>query len=201
MAKTVFGMNNFPIFVAMKVICHILFGFAAILFLPCVAMAQNVGEWQDPCDGSVAGKSLRQAGIMYARPYQPRSHIGKMYYTLNLTCIDYIPINVRNLSTRRNDTIFSYNIYYFSGNVDSIILRGVDVRICKNKWIGYNNDGSYTISSWKKTKPSKTYLQYNDSIFKAECEVISIRWDQYSSTGILKTSKRTFLGIKWYKTY
>lgn len=140
-------------------------------------------------------------GIMYAKPYQPRSHISKMYYTPNLTCIDYIPINVRNLSTRRNDTIFSYNIYYFSGNVDSIVFRGIDVRICKNKWIGYNNDGDYTISSWKKTKPSKTYLQYNDSIFKAECEVISIRWDQYSSTGILKTSKRTFLGIKWYKTY
>lgn len=338
----------------MKGICYILFGIATFLFLPCVMVGQNVGEWQEPCDSSVAGKSLRQGGvfdktfrqnfkilknseetyvfnkgqegennfktngeklfvnysinekqkkeegqsiysnlnhetthavqfeygelgfekignewsainydimdeyeahynqnktfgwnvsgspselwinasqeqkieslqktytdlpinstnndnkqrikngIMYAKPYQPRSHIGKMYYTPNLTCIDYIPINVRNLSTRRNDTIFSYNIYYFSGNVDSIVFRGIDVRICKNKWIGYNNDGDYTISSWKKTKPSKTYLQYNDSIFKAECEVISIRWDQYSSTGILKTSKRTFLGIKWYKTY
>ena len=38
MAETVFGINNFPIFVAMKGICHILFGFAAILFLPCVVV-------------------------------------------------------------------------------------------------------------------------------------------------------------------
>ena len=46
----------------MKGICYILFGIAAILFLPCVAVGQNVGEWQEPCDSSGAGWSLRQAG-------------------------------------------------------------------------------------------------------------------------------------------
>jgi len=40
--------NIFPTFVAMKGICYILFGIAAILFLPCVVVGQNVGKWQEP---------------------------------------------------------------------------------------------------------------------------------------------------------
>ena len=128
-------------------------------------------------------------------------HIGKMYIKPNLTHIDYIPIKARNLSVRRNDTIFSYNIYHFSGNVDSIVFSGLYVRIHRNKWIGYNNDGDYTISSYKKIKPTEVFLQYNDSIFKGDYEVISTKWHQYSSNGELKASKKTFLGIKRYRTY
>ncbi|MBR3947180.1 MAG: hypothetical protein IKJ56_08805 [Bacteroidales bacterium] len=54
--------NIFHIFVAMKGIWNILFGIAAILFLPCVVVGQNVGECQKSCDSSVAGKSQRQGG-------------------------------------------------------------------------------------------------------------------------------------------
>lgn len=48
----------------MKGICYILFGIVAFLFLPCVVVGQNVGEWQEPFDSSVAGKSLRQGEII-----------------------------------------------------------------------------------------------------------------------------------------
>jgi hypothetical protein len=48
----------------MKGICYILFGIAAFLFLPCIMVGQNVGEWQEPCDSLVAGKSLRQGGVV-----------------------------------------------------------------------------------------------------------------------------------------
>ena len=64
----------------MKGIWNILFEFVAFLFLPCVAIAQNVGEWQEPCDGSVAGKSLRQAKLI----------TNIMKYILILFCLAFL---------------------------------------------------------------------------------------------------------------
>ena len=54
----------------MKGICYILFGIVAFLFLPCVVVGQNVDEWQEPFDSSVAGKSLRQGEMpVYSAAY------------------------------------------------------------------------------------------------------------------------------------
>lgn len=64
----------------MKGICHILFGIAAILFLPCVVAGQNVGECQKSCDSSVAGKSQRQGGGCVSIKRETRPNNGTYCY-------------------------------------------------------------------------------------------------------------------------
>ena len=50
----------------MKFLRYILFLLFVVMHTPSTMVAQNIGGWQEPCDDSVAGRSLRQGGELQA---------------------------------------------------------------------------------------------------------------------------------------
>ena len=80
-------ISNFYVsLLPMKGICYILFGIATFLFLPCVVVGQNVGEWQEPCDSSAhpiysaAYTIQNQTTGWVAKMLRENQDIPMMYY-------------------------------------------------------------------------------------------------------------------------
>ena len=66
----------------MKFLQTILFLIVTGLLSPCVAGAQNVSTWQEPCDSNDVGKSLRREGDDLRKLYIPMAKRLGMVMTI-----------------------------------------------------------------------------------------------------------------------
>jgi hypothetical protein len=78
-------------------------------------------------------------------------------------------INFTGACFLRNDTVLCCHI---DKKTDSVVIVGTGIKISRKKWRFQNENGSFSISKYKKVKESDWFKKYNTEFLNAdfECE-------------------------------